>query len=397
MCRVSSTGANDLAIKPINQSSTRRVAGRVAGRKFWRKIHLYIALTVGFMFAFSGLTGSLLVFYQDIDEYLNPELLTVELGNDYAPLSDIIAVAQASMPGESNLQRVYFPRHVQAAIKLRFSSIKVVKGDWVEVMINPYTGEILGQREYGSYLMSFLYKLHYTLLSGDTGKSIIGGMGLLLLTSLLSGLYLWWPRLSKLFQALSFKRSISQFRFIYDLHKTLGIYISIVVIAIAFSGVYMIFPNYVKPLVALAFPLAEIAAMPSSISAEAKDIKSGIDEISKTAHDLFPQAKLQRIHFSTSVDGTYQFIMRQPGEIRKTSGSTQLWISSHNGEVVAIQKPQSMSTGDTFINWMFPLHNGEAFGLAGRIVVFVAGICLIILYITGLMVWWRKSQAKGGS
>lgn len=365
-----------------------------SARRLWRKTHLYIALTVGIMFAFSGLTGSLLVFYQYIDECLNPALLTIEPASDYMPLTDIIAAAQAAMPNEAKPTLLYFPRHAQAAMKLRFSvpvfEDKMGQDSVQELMINPFSTEVLGIREYGNYPMSFIYGLHYTLSLGDVGKKFMGVVGLSLLGSLLSGLYLWWPKLSNLFQQLTFKRSVNGLRFIYELHKTIGIYISIVLIAITLSGVYMIFPHYVKPLVTKISPLTEIDLTGSSNMTKTFEQEPDIDEISNIANRLFPKAKLQRIYFPPVVHDPYRVIMRQPGEVGKTSGSTRLWIDPSNGKILAVQQPQTMSAGDTFINWMFPLHNGEAFGLLGRIVVFVTGISLALLYITGLLIWWRK-------
>ena len=47
-------------------------------RFFWLKLHLYIGLSLGFIFVLAGLTGSLLVFYVEIDELLNPALQIAE-------------------------------------------------------------------------------------------------------------------------------------------------------------------------------------------------------------------------------------------------------------------------------------------------------------------------------
>ncbi|MDZ4262664.1 MAG: PepSY-associated TM helix domain-containing protein, partial [Pseudomonadota bacterium] len=80
-----------------------------------------MALTVGFMFAFSGLTGSSLVFYQEIDEFLNPDVTTVAPSAEYALLTDIVIAAQAVMPNEAKLLPLYLPSHPQAAMKLRYS------------------------------------------------------------------------------------------------------------------------------------------------------------------------------------------------------------------------------------------------------------------------------------
>ncbi len=363
-------------------------------RRMWRQFHLYLGLFAGFLFAFSGLTGSVLVFYQDIDEVLNPALLTVTPGDEYARLAEIAVAARSAAPDNAKPTRLYFPRHPQASMKIRFSVPSAGQDVLLDVMVNPFTAEVLGQRQWGGYLMSFLYKLHYTLLAGDTGETIVGVMGLLLMFSLVSGIVLWWPKLSKFFQAFTFRRSTNGTRFMYDLHKTMGAYAALVLLVIAFSGVYMIFPQYVKPVVGMVSPLTVIAPAQLSVSADAGTERLDIDDISEIAKDRFPQTELQRIYFPAAVGGAYRVIMRQPREVRKTSGSTQLWVEPSGGNVLAVQTPQTLSGGDTFLAWMFPLHNGEAFGLSGRIVVFVMGFIPTILYVTGLVVWCRKRKAR---
>jgi uncharacterized iron-regulated membrane protein len=374
--------------------SERAQTARNARRRTWRKLHLYLGLFIGFLFAFGGLTGSALVFYQDIDEYLNPALLTATPGGDYAPLTEITAAAQSAAPVGAKPARLYFPRHPQAAMKTRFSVPRDGQDVLLDVMVNPFTAEVLGQRQWGGYLMSFLYKLHYTLLLGNTGETIVGVMGLLLICSTVSGIILWWPRLTKFFQAFTFRRSANGTRFIYDLHKTIGAYAAVVLMVIAFSGVYMIFPQYLKPIVGIALSFTELVPARISMNNQQEKTRIDIDAVARIASDFFPGAELQRIYFPTSVDGVYRVIMRQHGEIRKTSGSTQLWINPYVGNVIASQEPQTMLGGDTFLAWMFPLHNGEAFGLSGRIIVFLVGFIPIILYVTGLMVWWRKRKVR---
>ena len=48
------------------------------------------------------------------------------------------------------------------------------------------------------------------------------------------------------------------------------------------------------------------------------------------------------------------------------------------------------SGGDTVLNWLHPLHGGEAFGLTGRLLALVAGILPTILFTTGFMRWSRR-------
>ena len=47
-------------------------------RKVWLEVHLWLGLILGFFLALLGVTGSILVFYEEIDKALNAELFVVE-------------------------------------------------------------------------------------------------------------------------------------------------------------------------------------------------------------------------------------------------------------------------------------------------------------------------------
>lgn len=53
------------------------MAARPSLRVTMRRVHLWLGLTIGVLFAFAGLTGSLLVFYPEIDAVLSPVLRAV--------------------------------------------------------------------------------------------------------------------------------------------------------------------------------------------------------------------------------------------------------------------------------------------------------------------------------
>lgn len=83
-----------------------RLINLKARRKRWLSIHLWLGLTLGFLLAIYGLTGSILVFHEEIDEWLNPELLTVLSPNGNQPyklLTEIIEAGQQAMPKSRRL------------------------------------------------------------------------------------------------------------------------------------------------------------------------------------------------------------------------------------------------------------------------------------------------------
>jgi uncharacterized iron-regulated membrane protein len=51
-----------------------------------------------------------------------------------------------------------------------------------------------------------------------------------------------------------------------------------------------------------------------------------------------------------------------------------VWIDPGTGAILAVRDTRQDSAGDRFMDWMHPLHNGEAFGLAGRVLACVGGL-----------------------
>lgn len=74
-----------------------------------------------------------------------------------------------------------------------------------------------------------------------------------------------------------------------------------------------------------------------------------IDRAAQVAKQVFPEAELQRIYFPLSQEGLFRVYLRQADEVRKTSGSSHVWVDQYSGEVVASQRPESLGLGDRFL------------------------------------------------
>jgi uncharacterized iron-regulated membrane protein len=266
----------------------------------------------------------------------------------------------------------------------------------MEVRIDPATTEVLGRdREWGRTVVSFVYKLHQSLLIDKPGETLVGFLALFLLLSIGTGVYLWWPNPGKLRQALSFKPGRSLIRWHYDLHKLGGMYSVIVLFILAFTGLYLEFPNYVVPLVNFFSPVQEFSTekewrsvIPGS-GAQAISVEQAVG----IAREIFPDGELKFLAVPDNPEGVFRIGLRQPGEVRESSGQSQVWLDQYSGAVLKVVDWRTLAAGDIFIAWLFPLHNGEAFGLTGRWIVCVTGFVPLVLYLTGLRMWWLKRRA----
>ncbi|MBS0178309.1 MAG: PepSY domain-containing protein [Nitrospira sp.] len=364
-------------------------------KKFWLQAHLYIGLFGGALFVLTSLTGSFLVFYKTIDEWLNPAQLIRTPGSE-RPLSEILAGAQSVHPDWSTPDTLIFPLHDRDSFHAWFKDPAAAPAEerWHVVAVDPSTARPLSDRRWGSFFVSIIYELHQELLLGKPGEVFVGIMALFLLISVLSGLYLWWPKPGKLHRALTFQSSGSPIRRQYDLHKLTGLVGAIVLTLLALTGFYLEFPQVVTSVVRWFSPVQEMSPEEQPRS----ELQAGVPKIPleravAIARTTLPDAQPVWIGLPQHERDSYSVGLRQPGEVQQAGGQTEVWIDQYSGTIRRVTDWRQFTGGETFLSWLFPLHNGEAFGLTGRWMVFAAGFTPLLLYGTALRMWWLKRQA----
>lgn len=186
-------------------------------------LHRYIGLTVGVLLIIVGLTGSLLVFTPEIDEFL----LTREIGHvipsgqrvSIDSVVDTVKAAYSKVP-ELKVVDIYPPRKADAAYELR---LQPPQGETTAVYVNPYTSAVMGRRARDRTFTTFTLQLHEELLAGETGTQIMGVTALLLFILSITGIILWpgWRRLISGFKVKW--KNVHPKRVNFDIHKVAGI------------------------------------------------------------------------------------------------------------------------------------------------------------------------------
>ena len=77
-------------------------------RSLWVSMHRWSGIILGLLVVLIGVTGSLLVYEDELDTLLNPDLFRVEPGDVYLPYDAIVAAAAAV--GPDHLQPGYLTR-----------------------------------------------------------------------------------------------------------------------------------------------------------------------------------------------------------------------------------------------------------------------------------------------
>lgn len=351
-------------------------------------LHKYAGLFLGLVLAVTGITGSVLVFDHAIDEALTPATVTADDPARRAPLADVLAAADAAVDGELDAYRVYIARQPGSPHVVRYRDPDAAGP--LEVSVAPVTAEVLAVRTWGDYPASWVYNLHYNFFAGNTGKTFVGILGIVLLFFCVSGVIIWWPRQGRWGRAFTIRLGRGAYNFNLDLHKTTGLYLLPVLAVVAFSGVALVFRGPVTALVDTVMPVKEYPSPRPGPGAS----RITVDAAVAAGERVFPDADLKRVHLPAGPDGTFQLFFNTPSEPWSAYAASAVWIDPWNGDVLDVLDIAKTSAGSRFMSWQFPLHNGDALGLAGRWLVFVVGLLPALLFGTGLYVWLRKRRNR---
>lgn len=354
-------------------------------RRWWMRVHRYIGLSAGLLLVLLGLTGSVITYQQELDARLHPDLLKVRSPGPWMPLDRMEARARAAMPAGAVLRWARMPHADDGAVSWFFAD---ARGQSWETTIDPVTLQVLGRRESDAHLLAWIYEFHATLLMGLAGNVALAVEAIAVLCLIGAGLWLWWPRRRHHWhQALRVKLGSSPARLHFDLHRVTGAYVAPLLIVSGFTGIYMALPPLMNGAVSLLSPVTPHEAPRGS----AGPVRLTLDEAVRLARQVYPGTSPKVLVLPT--EGVYEINLSRPGDrLSRKTGEWTVFIDAATGKVLRKVGPEGGSGGDRFIRWMFPLHNGEAFGEAGRAVVCAVGLVPVLLAITGWSIWLRRRR-----
>jgi uncharacterized iron-regulated membrane protein len=156
------------------------------------QVHLWAGIGLGLYVFVIGVTGSVLMFREELAGP-NPDVVAVaETGAPAVDIPAVMATARAARPS-AELLGVYAPASAREPFIAWVQEHEVID----PIVMHPTTGAILGVRRQHAWL-EWLQDLHFYLLGGDTGLVVNGIGGLLLLAMGLTGLVILVARCGQL-------------------------------------------------------------------------------------------------------------------------------------------------------------------------------------------------------
>lgn len=363
-------------------------------RSLCSTVHLYSGLALGLVLIVVSLTGSALVFREEIDTFLRPDLHHVEPDGPRIGPGTVAEQVQRTFP-EQQILRIELPSTPTESYRLR-----LVAGD-DQVFVDPYTGEVLGRRGGKEGLMNTLFALHTNLMAGEVGKLIVGASGLLTLLLAGTGLVLWWPislrgagRRWRRFRAglrVAWRRG--PWRLNYDLHRAGGFYTLLFLVLVSITGSALVFYSEAGTALNWATGSQPPPPPPTVEHSGRSPAPSTVDEALRTARKELPSATATYIYLPRSEEAPLSVRMRTPPEWHP-NGRSFTYLHPHTGAVLRVDDMREASLGAWLLPFVYPLHIGAVGSPLVRVLYVLFGLAPAALSVTGTLIWFRRWRKK---
>ncbi len=387
-------------------------------RKLLVFLHRWFGLGMALFLFQAGLTGALIAWDHEIDGLLNPELYRAESapGATALPALRLAEIVEAKDP---RLEVTFLPLGVEPGHALLLSveprrdpsTGKPFELGFDQVAVNPTTGEIQGQREWGKIslsrqqVMPFLYKLHYSLHIPDASGVELGlwFMGIVAVVWMLDAFIALWisfPSLKAWKKSFAFRFGKGGYRLNFDLHRSGGVWAWLLLLPLAVTAVSMnLNRQLVRPIVESFSPLAEspfAARQPDEDKYVREAPRAEIIERARVDAQALDLSRPLGALFYSPLFGVYGVGFYEPGNDHGDGGLGNPWLyyDGKTGLPAGTELPGRGSAGDLFMQLQFPLHSGRILGVPGRVIVTLLGLVVAMLSVTGVIIWAKKRKVR---
>lgn len=395
-------------------------------RAVWRW-HFYAGLIVAPFMLILAVTGAIYLFNDEINDVFHADKRIVAAHDTTLPLSRLVAAAEASVPGGKAT------RIDTWAAPDRSAQVYVTpaNGAPLRVFVDPGTGATLGSYVYDRTLVGFADKMHGSLLLGTFGDGIVELAACWGVVLIVTGVFLWWPRgTRRVGEALTPRLSARGRTFWKSLHSVTGVWTAALILFLILTGLPWanVWGNLLKQgteIAGIGYPASHRGHGSTPPSAT---VKQTIGEAPWTVEDApMPSSDDHSAHHGGSagdaapvtaatigVDRAATILaevgMAHPYRLSLPSGPTGVFtaytypdqpegqrtihIDQYSGKILGDTSFADYGIAAKAVELGVQLHMGNYFGRANQIVMLLACLGVVMLSITGPVMWWRR-RPKG--
>ncbi|MBZ4189441.1 PepSY-associated TM helix domain-containing protein [Niabella beijingensis] len=373
-------------------NKSRKTKKKSLFRRMVAWIHLWPSIVSGIILVFVCLTGTVIVYGDEIMDLTAGDAKYVTPSGDPRISSEQINEnLKKQYPGYMVSEYVFFK---DPARSIRIRAFNPKGPSLVMIYMDPYSGKVL-KKDTSIYFFFVTAHLHASFLAGEAGHWVVAIATIIFTISCLTGLILWWPkRWNRATRQASFTiRWKARFkRLNYDLHNVYGFYSLIICLVLSGSGLIIFFESLMNTTIRLS-------------GGNLRDLTEVVprQDSTKVSLDMVPFAYkvLETDHPDKESVSIWNYDQKKLGAFIFTSGNVGLKSISdadiavydrYSGQKIDIPAGSLRHRKTENIVWQ--LHMGQWWGQLGKLSTFLAGIIATSLPITGFLIWWGRRNKK---
>jgi uncharacterized iron-regulated membrane protein len=418
---------------------------RTSVRQVMVKVHRYVGLALAFFIIVIAGTGSIIAFYDELERAFNSKLRVVEPQKPAWTPRDLLAIREQleAQDPRSHVFSLQFPQKPDESVFSRvMGAIDPATGepfelDYTQVFANPYTGERLGERFIGNFslqpedLIKQIYFLHYAFVLPETaGALFIGILGLIWAFDCFVGFYLTLPPgggsskgkgpdagrkrfLTRWKTAWQIKRGTATNRVIYDTHRAASLWLWLLLLMYAVTGFALNQPGLYARAMSSFTGYTHLQEMPPGPPLAKPLVNPPVDwyealEIGQRYMAEQAQAQGFTVERAAALEyrrdlGMYLYLAHTSRDLRDGDTPTEtdspataatVALDARDGRFLAVQVPTGQRASNTITSWIIALHVTSVFGRPWQIAVSCFGVLVVVITVTGVLIWWRKRRSR---
>jgi len=356
------------------------------------KIHNWVGLYAGVVIAFLSITGAAALFRPEIDRVFNPHLTIVAKQDSTVSLTQIVQKVLSSHP-DKHLFEVEMPKEHLDTWNIRLQPNKAEKLHPIfwEVFVDPYTGKILGERNYYESFSYFLRNIHVRFYEALYGRQIVGLAGIALLISTITGLLIY----GKFMKNLSFGKirrknlRITQ----ADLHKTIGISALLFNLIIAITGAWLGLQSYLMKGLDITMPNQFVREQKVYSKDQDTHFPLDYDAILTKTQSAFPELQPWYIRPSTNGEGLVHVYGNVQGQVYERRSNKLVFDKAGYG----IEHQYNISDqgfGAKLYYVQEALHFGDFAGLSMKLLYCLLALSSGFLSLSGFIIYLERIKKQ---
>ncbi|PZU11632.1 PepSY domain-containing protein [Sphingomonas sp.] len=374
----------------------------------WRW-HFYAGLFCIPFVIWLALTGAIYLWRPQIEAWLDRPYTHLALNGAAATPDAQVAAALEAVPG-SSFAKYELPQAFDSAVQILVQK----DGEASRVYVHPATAEVLNVAVEESRPLRLVFHLHGELLAGPVGSYLVEIAACWAIVMIVTGLYLWWPRSAKGVAGVLYPRLRSGSRIFWrDIHATTGIWVSFFALILILTGL-----PWAKAWGSYLGEIRQITGTASgpidwTIGGKAPDAGDGGGEhaghmgMGHMAGMAMPVAEMMRPgDLMRVITAAVPAGLAPPVQISPPKKVGGAWSVSSNaadrplrgdmkvdgatGRVISRTDFEQRHWIDQMVGYGVAVHEGALFGLLNQIIGTLTALFLVMLAVSGMVMWWRR-------